>query len=167
MLIDNGSAHNLCPLSTLHHLGISEELIKPSKVIVRSFDEMKKDVIGNIKLEVNIGNVPFLIDFQVMDILRTFNLLLGRPWIHIAGAILSSLHQKVGFVINGKMITVHWETDFTTYKESAIPYVKPEVKEKPSYHSFEMISMVQIPVGCIIKSLEFSTSSIMFGRVLY
>ena len=64
------------------------------------------------------------------------------------------------------MITVHGEIDFTTYKESIIPYVELEVKEEPSYHSFEMISMVQIPAGCIIKSPEFSISSIMSGRVL-
>ena len=79
MLIDNGSALNLCSLSTLHHLEISEELIKPSKVTVHSFDGMKKDVIGDIELEVNIGLVPFLINFQVVDIPKIFNLLLGRP----------------------------------------------------------------------------------------
>ena len=56
---------------------------------------MKKDVFGDNELEVNIGPVPFLIDFQVGDIPRTFNLLLGRPWIHMASAIPSSLHQKV------------------------------------------------------------------------
>ena len=60
----------------------------------------------------------------------------------MAGAIPSSLHQKVRFVINGKMITVHGETDFATYKESAIPYVKLEIKEELSYYSFEMISMI-------------------------
>ena len=99
--------------------------IKTLKVTVRSSDGMKKDVIGDIDLEVNIGSVPFLIDFQVIDIPRTFNLLLGRPWIHMAGDIPSSLHQKVRFVINGKMITVHGETDFATYKKSVIPYVEP------------------------------------------
>ena len=73
-------------------LGISEELIKPSKVTVCSFNRMKKDVIDDNELEVNIGPMPFLIDFQVIDISRTFNLLLGRPWIHMASTIPSSLH---------------------------------------------------------------------------
>ncbi|KAI6674158.1 hypothetical protein NL676_002064 [Syzygium grande] len=107
VLIDNCSTLDLRLLSTLYRLGISEELIKPSKVAVRSFDGMKKDVIGDIELEVNIGPMPFMVDFQVLDIPRTFNLLLGRSWIHMAGAIPSSLHQKVQFVFNGKMITVH------------------------------------------------------------
>ena len=103
MLIDNGFALNLCPLSTLHRLGINEEFVKPSKVTVHSFNGMKKDVIDDIELEVNIGFVPFPIDFQVVNIPRTFNLLLERPWIHMASVIPTSFHQKVRFVINGKM----------------------------------------------------------------
>ena len=123
MLINNGSTLNLCPLSTLHRFEIGEKLIKPSIVIVCSFDGMKKDIIGDIELEMNIGLVSFLIHFQLVDI-PTFNLLLRRSWIHMAGAIPSSLHKKVKFVINGKMITVHGEMDFTTYKKSVIPYVE-------------------------------------------
>ncbi|RVW22000.1 hypothetical protein CK203_109811, partial [Vitis vinifera] len=36
----------------------------------------------------------------------SFNLLLGRPWIHRAGAIPSSLHQKVKFIHDGRVIVV-------------------------------------------------------------
>lgn len=73
-------------------MGIYEELIKLTKVTVRSFDGMKKDVIGDIELELSIDPVPFLINFQAVDIPRTFNLLLEKPWIHTAGAISSSLY---------------------------------------------------------------------------
>ena len=64
------------------------------------------------------------------------------------------------------MITVHEEIDFATYKESVIPYIKPEIKKEPSYHSFEMVSMIQIPTGSVMKSPEFSALSIMSGKVL-
>ena len=73
----------------------------------------------------------------------------------MASAIPSSIHQKVRFVINSKMITMHGETDFTTYKESVIPYVKLEIREEPSYHSFEMIYMIQIPSHNVKKSRNF------------
>ncbi|RVW25519.1 hypothetical protein CK203_103506 [Vitis vinifera] len=36
----------------------------------------------------------------------SFNLLLGRPWIHRAGAIPSSLHQKVKFIHDGQVVVV-------------------------------------------------------------
>ena len=64
------------------------------------------------------------------------------------------------------MITIHGETDFAPYKESVISYVESKIKEEPSYHSFDMISMIQIPVGSIIKTPEFSTSSLMTRRML-
>jgi len=44
-----------------------------------------------------------------MDIDASYSCLLGRPWIHEAGAVTSTLHQKLKFVRNGKLVTVHGE----------------------------------------------------------
>ena len=44
--------------------------------------------------------------FQILRIPASFNLLLGRPWIHSAGAISSSLHLKVKFIHDGRVITI-------------------------------------------------------------
>ena len=41
-----------------------------------------------------------------MRIPVSFNLLLGRSWIHSAGAIPSSLHLKVKFIHDGRVITI-------------------------------------------------------------
>ncbi|RVW62795.1 hypothetical protein CK203_058919 [Vitis vinifera] len=41
---------------------------------------------------------------MVLKIPTSFNLLLGRPWIHRAGAIPSSLHQKVKFIHEGQTL---------------------------------------------------------------
>ena len=41
-----------------------------------------------------------------MRILVSFNLLLGRPWIHSAGAIPSSLYLNVKFIHDGQVITI-------------------------------------------------------------
>lgn len=61
-------------------------------MIVRAFDGTKKEVVGDIEIPVEIGPYTFTIEFQVMDIAPSYNYLLGRPWIHMAGAIPSSLH---------------------------------------------------------------------------
>ncbi|RVW75924.1 hypothetical protein CK203_051824 [Vitis vinifera] len=42
----------------------------------------------------------------VLRIPTSFNLLLGRPWIHRAGAIPSSLHQKVKFIHESQVVVV-------------------------------------------------------------
>ncbi|XP_052489886.1 uncharacterized protein LOC105762019 [Gossypium raimondii] len=44
--------------------------------------------------------------FTVMDITLSYNCLLGRPWIHSTGAVPSSLHQKVKFIMDSRLITV-------------------------------------------------------------
>ena len=147
VLIDNGSAFNICPLATLRNLGINEELIRTSKATIRAFDGMRKDVVGEIELDIFIGPVEFSIGFQVMDLPSAFGLLLGRPWIHTAGAVPSSLHQKVRFVVDGKVVTVHGEMDFATYQKSAIPYIEPERKEEASYHSLELVAVTHAPPG--------------------
>ena len=53
-----------------------------------------------------MGQSFFKVIFQILRILVSFNLLLGRPWIHSAGAIPSSLHLKVKFIHDGQVITI-------------------------------------------------------------
>ena len=48
----------------------------------------------------------------------SFNLLLGRPWIHRARTIPDSLHQKVKFIHEGKVITIQSTRD--TYSTSEL-----------------------------------------------
>src|ERR1043165_1114911 len=41
-----------------------------------------------------------------MDVPAVYSCLLGRPWIHKAGDVTSTLHQKMKFTINGKLVTI-------------------------------------------------------------
>ena len=166
VLIDNGSAFNICPLATLRNLGVNEELIRASNATIRAFDGMRKNVVGEIELDVLIGPVEFSIGFQVMDLPSAFGFLLGRPWIHTAGAVPSSLHQKVRFVVDGKVITVHGEMDFTAYQKSAIPYVEPEHKEEASYHSLELVAVTHAPPGTKMRAPAPSKYTLAPGKML-
>lgn len=91
VLIDNGSAINVCPLVTIMKLGINEWTIRPSDITIRAFDGSKRQILGDIDLPVEIGPYTFEVEFQVLDIPETYNFILGRPWVHSAG--LSSLNQ--------------------------------------------------------------------------
>ena len=53
-----------------------------------------------------IRPIVFQVLFQILRIHVSFNLLLGRPWIHSASSILSSLHLKVKFIHDGRVITI-------------------------------------------------------------
>ena len=62
--------------------------------------------MGTLEIELLIGPTIFVTLFQVLRIPISFNLLLGRPWIHKAGAIPYSLHQKVKFIHDGQVVIV-------------------------------------------------------------
>ena len=66
---------------------------------------------GEIEIDMQIGPCTFKVEFQVMDISPSYNCLLGRPWIHIAGAVPSTLHQKIKFVTEGQLVSIVVEED--------------------------------------------------------
>ena len=44
VLIDNGSALNVCPMSTFEHLNVDTSLICPTTMIIRAFDGTLREV---------------------------------------------------------------------------------------------------------------------------
>ena len=67
VIIDNGSALNVIPRSTLMKLKYQEAPMRPSGIIVKAFDGSRKSVIGEVDLPIHIGPHLFQITFQVMD----------------------------------------------------------------------------------------------------
>ena len=120
VLLDNSSALNVCPLVTAIALGFSLSDFGPSIQTVRAYDGTQRTVMGTLTTHVMIGPIRYSILFQVLRIQSSFNLLLGRPWIHEAGAIPSSLHPKVKFIHEGSIITIQSDKDVVTFFEPAL-----------------------------------------------
>ncbi|RVW15479.1 hypothetical protein CK203_096449 [Vitis vinifera] len=106
VFLDNGSALNVCPLAIAIALGYAPFDFGPSTQTVRAYDSTRREVMGTLEIELLIGPTTFITVFQVLRIPTSFNLLLGQPWIHRAGAIPSSLHQKVKFIHEGQVVVV-------------------------------------------------------------
>ncbi|PKI66795.1 hypothetical protein CRG98_012801 [Punica granatum] len=143
VMIDNGFALNVCPVTTLKQMNVDLNRVRPSKTAVRAFDGSRREVNGEIDLLIDVGPCSFSITFQVLDIPNAFSLLLGRPWIHSAGAVPSSLHQRLKFIVEEKLITVKGEEDYAIYKETAVPYISVGDDENLQFHSFETISVIR------------------------
>ncbi|XP_070009037.1 uncharacterized protein [Nicotiana sylvestris] len=123
VFIDNGSALNIFPFTTLKALGIDIEKVREIHVNVRAFDGAQRSAIGEIDLALQIGTVEFIIEFQVLDISSIYSLLLGSSWIHMAGAVLSTLHQNVKFVWNHQKVVIHGEASNPIYPGNSIPII--------------------------------------------
>ena len=98
VLIDNGSALNVCLMATLECLKVDILLIWPSTMIIRAFDRMCQEVQGEIELMIEIGLSSFMINFQVIKVDSPDNMLLKRPWLHTTGAVVSTLHWRLKFI---------------------------------------------------------------------
>ncbi|KAL0461133.1 UNVERIFIED_CONTAM: hypothetical protein Slati_0000900 [Sesamum latifolium] len=47
--------------------------------------------------------------FHIIDARTSYNLLLGRPWLHENGVVSSTLHQCFKYIKNGKIVKVDAE----------------------------------------------------------
>ncbi|XP_040967870.1 uncharacterized protein [Gossypium hirsutum] len=148
VLIDNGSALNVMPLSTLNRLPIDSSHMKICHNVVRAFDGTERNVMGRIDIPLLVGPNVYEVDFLVMDIKPSYNCLLERPWIHSAGAVPSSLHQKLKLVTNRRLITINVEEDIIAAVTSGAPYVEAnEEAVECSFRSLEFVNATFISEG--------------------
>ena len=87
VLIDEGSALNVCPLKTASCLGLSIEDFVSTDKHVRASDNSRREVLGIVTLELTIRPMFKKVEFQVLNIASCFSMLLGLPWIHDTEAI--------------------------------------------------------------------------------
>ncbi|KAK5770254.1 hypothetical protein PVK06_046404 [Gossypium arboreum] len=124
VLIDNGSALNVMPLATLSRIPMDLSYLRPCHSTVRAFDGTRREVMEKIEIPLEVGPYIYDVEFQVMDITPSYNCLLGRPWIHSAGAVPSSLHQKVKFIMDGCLVTIEGEEDIVASIFADAPYLE-------------------------------------------
>ncbi|XP_009627931.2 uncharacterized protein [Nicotiana tomentosiformis] len=165
VLVDNGSSANICPLSTLQKLKISTERIHMNSVCVRGFDGEGKDSVADIMLEFSIGPVEFTMEFQVLDMVVSYKLLLDRPWIHAAKEIPSSLHLMVKFEWDGQEIVVHGDEDISAYNDPFVLFIEAKDDKGPwVYQTFETMYVEKIFEGECIPGPGLSSVSVMVAN---
>ncbi|RVW34369.1 hypothetical protein CK203_092143 [Vitis vinifera] len=91
VLLDNGLALNICPLATAIALGYAPSNFGPSTQIVQAYDNTRREVMCTLEIE-----------------------------LLIAGAIPSSLHQKVKFIHEGQVVAVQSVGDMFIFAEPVL-----------------------------------------------
>ncbi|XP_040967186.1 uncharacterized protein [Gossypium hirsutum] len=162
VLIDNGSALNVLPLTTLNRLPIDSSHMNECQNIVKAFDGTERKVMGRIEVPLQIGPNTYEVDFLVMDIKPSYNCLLGRPWIHSAGAVSSSLHQKLKLVSEGRLITIKAEEDIIATVSNNAPYLETDDEAiECSFRSLEFVNAMFIAEGSKILVPKLSKTTRM------
>jgi hypothetical protein len=163
VLVDTGSSLNVMSKTTLGQLSYRGTPMRRSGVVVKAFDGSRKSVIGEVDLPIMIGPHLFQITFQVMDIQAAYSCLLGRPWIHEAGAVTSTLHQKLKFVKNGKLVTVSGEEALLVSHLSAFSFISVGDVDGTSFQGLSLEDENAKRGGASISSLKDAQKVVQDG----
>jgi hypothetical protein len=161
VLVDNGSALNVLPKHILKEMPIDESHMKPSTMMARAYDGSPRPIIGTIEVELYVGPQMFLVTLQVMDIHPSYSMLLGRPWIHAAGAVASSLHQCLKYIMNGMLVTVKAEETVSMIKNVVVPFIEADDCKDNNIHAFEIVNTDWVPENTVLRRPRISEAARM------
>ncbi|XP_070050855.1 uncharacterized protein [Nicotiana tomentosiformis] len=107
-----------------------------------------------------VGLADFEIVFQVVDMETSYNFLLGRPWMHMARVVPSTLHQMLKFEHDKKENIFHREDEPSIYKDSLISCIEAKKGcESIVYQVFEVVVVDHVEEGKPILHPRLSATS--------
>ena len=95
--VDPGSALSIIPHRVMQHVGILTHRLSATQTTIYSFNANGTYLMGKTKLRCQIGDLMFEVMCYVIDAKTSYNLLLGRPWIHRNSIAPSTLHQVMKY----------------------------------------------------------------------
>ena len=100
VMVDQGSAAEIMYPDLYKGLNLKAEDLTPYSSPLVSFE--RKIIIpnGQIRLPVQTGSEVVEVNFIVMD---AYTAIVASPWLHMLGAISSTLHQKVKYSSEGQI----------------------------------------------------------------
>ena len=82
-----------------------EDLATYSSPLV-SFEGRMVALKGLIRLPVQAGMDVVEVDFIIVDVFSPYTAIMGRPWLHTLGTVLSTLHQKVKYPSGSQVLEI-------------------------------------------------------------
>src|SRR3954466_16051209 len=89
---------SIMPRRVMEHLSIPAHRLSATDTNIFGFNANSTRPIGKIKLRCQIGDLKTEVTVYVIDADTSYNLLLGRPWIHRNHIVPSTLHQVMKYV---------------------------------------------------------------------
>ena len=88
-------------------LWISIYEFSKSNLTIQGFNQGGQRSIEKIRVGLSIGNVKSNSLIHVIDSTTSYNLLLGRPWVHENGVVPFSYHQCVKYMKYGEVVKIN------------------------------------------------------------
>ena len=97
VMFDQGSEVDVMYPNLFRGLGLKKEDLSTYDAPLVEFDGQVVIPNGQISLPVNMEGSEVTVDFIVVALFSPYTVILGRPLIHMMGAVTSTLHMKVKF----------------------------------------------------------------------
>ncbi|XP_059658591.1 uncharacterized protein LOC132304908 [Cornus florida] len=140
VLIDPGSSANVMPRDTFDRLKIKSAWLKSTGNPLLGFDGKRVEPISMVEVAVHAAERVLMETFVVVKIHPSYNLLMGRGWIHSVQGVPSTLHQVMRCLgLDGsKVIDIHGDQvtakecysitlKYAGKREITHPFGKPEI----------------------------------------
>jgi hypothetical protein len=154
---DNGSSINVCLMRTTTKIRLTKGQLSPSSLTVQAYDESSRGVIGTFEAECQLGPVSSSVLFHILEITTSYNLLLGRAWMHPLGIVPSTVHQKLKLPWKGGFLTILGDG------EISLPVCNIKSNNDIQLRNFEVMKTSSVVIASIMKKMGYQ-SSIGLGK---
>ena len=127
VMVDQGNAAEIMYPNLYKGLGLKPEDLTTYNSPLVSFEGKMVIPKGQIRLPVQISTDVVEVDFIVVDAFFPYTAIMGRPWLHSLGAVLSTLHQKVKYPSKGQVLEIVGSQSMARQCLIAAIQHKPEV----------------------------------------
>ena len=94
MLVDGGAVVNLMPYSVFKKLGLNDEELIKTNLVLNGFEGKEKtEAKGVMYVELMVGSKSLAAAFFVAEVQGNYNVILGRDWVHANQCGPSTMHQ--------------------------------------------------------------------------
>ena len=136
VMVDQGSAAEIMYPDLFKGLNLKTEDLTPYNSPLVSFE--RKIIIpkGQVRLLVQTRSEIVEVDFIVVDAYSPYTAIVARPWLHILGAVSSTLHQKVKYPSGGKIEEILG--DQTMARQCMIAAIRHKPEVESDFHREEL-----------------------------
>ena len=103
VMVDQGSGAEIMYPNLYKGLNLKLKDLTAYDSPLVSFDGKVVILRGQIRLPVQAGSEVIEVDFIVVDTYSPYTAIMARPWLYTTGAVSSTLHQKVKYLLRGQI----------------------------------------------------------------
>ena len=111
VMVDQGNAAEIMYPDLYKGLSLRSKDLMPYSSPLVSFEGKVIIPKGQIRLPVQTGSETVEVDFIVVDAYSPYTAIFARPWLHILGAVSSTLHQKIKYPSEGQIEEILGDQD--------------------------------------------------------